>query len=118
MIEDMTTAYLWAKMLKKIRLSAVANSSIHPTSKAESGSHIVDSSFDRHSFCGYDCEIYRCDIGAFCSIGNQAKIGGGRHPTEWVAMSPVFYAGRDSVKAKFSTHKRESDQRTTIGHDV
>jgi acetyltransferase-like isoleucine patch superfamily enzyme len=33
-------------------------------------------------------------------------------------MSPVFYKGRDSVKAKFSTHKREPNKRITIGHDV
>jgi acetyltransferase-like isoleucine patch superfamily enzyme len=37
---------------------------------------------------------------------------------EWVAMSPVFYEGRDSVKAKFSTHKREDIKRVSIGHDV
>jgi len=37
---------------------------------------------------------------------------------EWVAMSPVFYEGRDSVKAKFSTHKREAPEITTIGNDV
>jgi acetyltransferase-like isoleucine patch superfamily enzyme len=37
---------------------------------------------------------------------------------EWVSMSPVFYRGRDSVKAKFSTHSRESVKRTSIGNDV
>lgn len=36
----------------------------------------------------------------------------------WVGMSPVFYEGRDSVKAKFSTHKRDDIKRTIIGHDV
>jgi acetyltransferase-like isoleucine patch superfamily enzyme len=33
-------------------------------------------------------------------------------------MSPVFYEGRDSVKAKFAEHKREPAKRTTIGNDV
>ena len=37
---------------------------------------------------------------------------------EWVSMSPVFYKGRDSVKAKFSEHKREKVKRTIIGNDV
>jgi acetyltransferase-like isoleucine patch superfamily enzyme len=35
-----------------------------------------------------------------------------------VSTSPVFYKGRDSVKAKFSTHPREEHKRTFIGNDV
>ncbi|WP_316685166.1 DapH/DapD/GlmU-related protein [Undibacterium sp. Jales W-56] len=72
----------------------------------------------RHSFCGYDCDINCADIGSFTSIANDVVLGGGRHPMEWVGMSPVFYQGRDSVKAKFSTHKRDSIKRVVIGHDV
>lgn len=73
---------------------------------------------DKHSFCGYNCEITNCEIGSFTSIANGVVIGGGRHPTEWVSMSPVFYEGRDSVKTKFSEHKRKPVKRTIIGHDV
>ena len=40
------------------------------------------------------------------------------HPMNWVSMSPVFYFGKDSVKAKFSRHKRELPLTTKIGHDV
>ena len=96
----MTISYLLAKVLKKIRGSAIVNSKIHKTSKVESGSHIVNTVFDRHSFCGYDCEIFNCDIGSFCSIANNVIIGGGMHPIDWVSTSPVFYEGRDSVKLK------------------
>ena len=114
----MNLMYLWAKFLKKIRFSAIINSSIHKTAKVESGSHVVNSRLDRHTFCGYDCEIINCDIGAFCSIANNVVIGVSKHPMEWVSMSPVFYEGRDSVKAKFSTHQREKVKRTIIGNDV
>lgn len=114
----MTPAYLWAKIAKKLRLSAISNSQIHRTSKVESGSHVVDSTFGRHSFCGYDCELICVDVGAFSSIANNVKIGGGEHPMAWVGMSPVFYEGRDSVKAKFSTHERPPIERTQVGHDV
>lgn len=101
-----------------MRASAVINSQIHKSSKVESGSHIVNSTFDRHSFCGYNCEIINTDIGSFCSIANNVIIGGGMHPMEWVSTSPVFYEGKDSVKAKFSKHKREPAKRTIVGHDV
>lgn len=110
--------YYWAKFFKKIHGKAISNSKIDRTSKVEAGSQVVNSTFDKHSFCGYDCQIINCDIGSFCSISNNVVIGGGRHPMEWVGMSPVFYEGRDSVKAKFSTHKRPPNKKITIGHDV
>lgn len=107
-----------AKILKKSRLSAVRDSAVHPSAKIESGTTFYGSNMDRHSFCGYDCDIYCADIGSFTSIANGVVLGGGRHPMEWVGMSPVFYEGRDSVKAKFATHKRDNAKRVTIGHDV
>lgn len=106
------------KLLKKARLCGIKASSIHSTSKIESGTTFYGSSMDRHSFCGYDCDIYFADIGSFTSIANGVVLGGGRHPMEWVSMSPVFYEGRDSVKAKFSTHSRELVKRVVVGHDV
>jgi acetyltransferase-like isoleucine patch superfamily enzyme len=72
----------------------------------------------KHSFVGYDCDVLCADIGAFTSIANCVVIGGGRHPMEWVGMSPVFYKGRDSVKAKFSEYEREPNKWVSIGNDV
>ena len=106
------------KLLRKLRLRAVRASTVHPTSKLESGTQFYFSTMQRHSFCGYDCDIAHADIGSFASIANDVVIGGGRHPMEWGGMSPVFYAGRDSVKAKFSTHARDAGRRVTIGHDT
>lgn len=114
----MNLSYFICKLLKKSRLRAVKRSFIHSTAKIESGSHVVDSSFGRHSFCGYDCEVSNSDVGSFCSIANEVIIGGGMHPIAWVSTSPVFYKGRDSVKAKFSSHERMRVKRTNIDHDV
>jgi len=111
-------AYYWSKLLRKARLSAIKSSRIDRSSKVESGCQVVDSTMGRHSFCGYNCELFSCDIGAFCSIANGVTIGGGRHPMEWVGMSPVFYEGKDSVKEKFAVHKRRVHRRTVIGNDV
>lgn len=114
----MLIEYIWSKITKKSRGRAIAKSKIDKTSKIEAGSHIVNTNFDRHSFCGYDCVITDCNVGSFTSIANNVVIGGGKHPMEWVSMSPVFYEGKDSVKTKFSEHKREPVKRTEIGHDV
>lgn len=114
----MRLLYYWSKLFKKLRWKSIVNTQIHQSSKVEAGCNIVNSIMDKHSFCGYDCEVSNCDIGSFCSIANGVIIGGGMHPMEWVSMSPVFYDGRDSVKEKFSTHKRNAVKRTLIGHDV
>lgn len=111
-------AYIVAKGLKKSRQAAITGSHVDPTSKVEPGTSFVESTMDRHSFCGYDCDIAFAQIGAFTSIANGVVIGGGRHPMEWVGMSPVFYEGRDSVRAKFSTHKRPAPEPIAIGNDV
>jgi len=114
----MSLGYLYSKIIKKLRGSSIINSEIDKTSKIESGSNIVNTTMQRHSFAGYNCEISNCNIGSFTSIANNVVIGGAKHPMKWVSMSPVFYEGRDSVKTKFSEHKRDSIEFTQIGHDV
>lgn len=110
--------YIFSRLLKKARGNAIADSAIHPTSKVESGSTIVRTTFDKHSFSGYDCTLIDCDVGSFCSIAGGVTVGGARHPIEYVSTSPVFLAHKDSVKTKFSRHSYRWRARTTIGNDV
>ena len=72
----------------------------------------------RHSFCGYDCSIINTEIGAFCSISSNVKIGGVAHPVHFVSTSPVFLSHKDSIKAKFARHDYLPMVKTTVGHDV
>lgn len=114
----MNIKYYLSKLIKKSILSSIKNSDIHKTSKIEASSSIVNTTMDKYSFCGYNCEISNCEIGSFVSIADKVIIGGGIHPMEWVSMSPVFYEGRDSVKKKFSKFKRKLPLKTIIGSDV
>lgn len=114
----MKLLYYWAKAFKIFRGHAVKNCSIHKTSKIQSGSNVIDSSMGKYSFCGYDCTIVNCEMGAFSSIADNVSIGDVNHPMDWVAMSPVFYAGRDIIKNKFSTHPLPAIPLTHIGNDV
>lgn len=114
----MLFTFLLAKIFKKIRLSAIKNSTIHRTSKVESGSLVYDTEMGKHSYCGYDCEIINAKIGNYTSIANSVVIGGSNHPMNWVGMSPVFYEGRDSIKKKFSKFKLDKPKGTYIGNDV
>lgn len=110
--------YYYSKFLKKLRGVAAHSSKVHKTSKLESGTQFINSRMEKHSFCGYNCDIINCEVGSFVSISDNVIIGGGMHPLDWVGMSPVFYKGRDSVKAKFSSFDRESSLKTIIGNDV
>lgn len=114
----MSFLYYWSKLLKKIRGPAIKSSVVGEGSKIEPGSLFVNSTMGKHSFCGYDCEIVKAEIGSFCSIANNVSIGGGEHPVDWVGTSPVFYKGRDSVRKKFSEFPREAHRKTIIGSDV
>lgn len=110
--------YYLSKIIKKLRFSSISNSFVHSTSKIESGSSFVNSSMKRHSFCGYDCDIYCADIGSFTSIASGVIVGGARHPMEWLGMSPVFYKGRDSIRKKFTEYELSPVERVTVGSDV
>ena len=110
--------YIWSKLLKRVRGRSIKDSAVHPSSTVEPGSMFVSSRMGKHSFCGYDCEIVETEIGAYCSIANGVVIGGGEHPVDWVSTSPVFYKGRDSIKAKFSEYERAPIKTTKIGNDV
>lgn len=115
----MGISYLWSRFFKKIAGSGVIGSIVHKTSTVQSGSQIVNSKIDKYSFCGYECEIIECNIGSFCSIANNVKIGGAMHPMSSVSMSPAFYEGRNSgIQTKFFNHPQELYQTTTIGNDV
>lgn len=110
--------YIYSRVLKKLRGAAIASSDIHSSSKVESGSTVVKSKMDRHTYCGYDCTIINSQIGAFTSIANDVNIGGSMHPMEYVSMSPVFLSHKDSVKKKYAKHQFENIPTTNVGSDV
>ncbi len=110
--------YFISKFIKKIRLVSVKSSYLHSQSKLESGTSFYYSRIGKYSYCGYDCEIYNTTIGNYTSIANNVVIGGARHPMEWVSMSPVFYAGRDSINKKFTKFELSEIPLTEIGSDV
>lgn len=64
--------------------------------------------------------VSNTDVGAFCSIGPGAYIGGlGVHPTEWISTHPVFYSTSKQVNIQFvSEEKFTESKRTKIGNDV
>ncbi|TGE75713.1 glycosyl transferase family 1 [Pseudoalteromonas sp. KS88] len=110
--------YVYSRVLRKLKGKAIKNSNIDCTSKIEAGSTVVNSTFLRHSYCGYDCTIINSKISSFCSIANNVVIGGAKHPINFVSTSPVFLSHKDSVKKKYSKHYFYDIPETIIGNDV
>ena len=113
-----TLEYLWNKFLLKIRGKAIVGSNIHKTSKIGAGCRIVSVSMGRHSFCGYDCTLINCRIGAFCSLADNVSVGLASHPVDWVSTSPVFIERKGSIKMRYASHPYEPSCETSIGNDV
>ena len=110
---------IYAKIVDRLRGKAIRGSRIHKTSTINQGCNIVDTTMDRYSYCGSDCQIVSCDIGAFCSISDHVFIGGAEHPIYWISTSPVFQETRHSgPRKRFSRFKLPKTLRTTIGCDV
>lgn len=115
----MRVSYIYAKVLNLLRGKAIIHSKIHKTSIINFGCNIANTTMDRYSYCGDDCQIVSCDIGAFCSISDHVFIGGAEHPMAWVSMSPVFQNTSHSGPSKrFSKLDLPYMKRTTIGNDV
>lgn len=110
--------YILSKIIKKLHLRAIRNSTIHKTSKVCAGSQIVNVYLGKYSDVGYDCIIINATIGAFCSFGANIIIGGASHTLDWVSTSVVFNENKDHIKKKFSNHSFDLNIRTTIGSDV
>ena len=110
---------LYAKLFDRLRGKSIRSSAIHTSSTINNGCNIVDTTMDRYSYCGNDCQIVSCDIGAFCSISDHVFIGGAEHPLNWLSTSPVFQNTRHSGPIKrFARFDLPKTKRTTIGSDV
>jgi acetyltransferase-like isoleucine patch superfamily enzyme len=110
--------YIFHRVIKKLRGSAISKSSVHKKARIGSGSTVIGSSFDRYSYCGYDCLFVNCNVGAFSSIANKVTVGGANHPVHFVSTSPVFIARKYSGRGVFANLNFDCYSATVIGNDV
>jgi len=110
--------YYWAKLSKRLQGKAIRGSRLDETSVVYPGSNIVNSKLGRYTYCGYDCWIIEADVGCFCSISNNVRIGGPSHPLNLISTSPVFHKGRNVFHKNISDYDFNPFMRTTIENDV
>lgn len=111
--------YYWSKLLKRLPGSSKKNVILEKPAKIEPRSTVLNSSFGRYSYCGYNCTIINAQIGRFTSISDNVVIGNATHPLNWVSTSPAFYTGKDSVPKDLASLNYDfSSELTIIGNDV
>ena len=89
------------------------------SNKFYKGAEINASKIGRHTYVA-NSKITSAEIGAFCSIGPEVKIGGlGNHPTMWISTHPVFYSTLMQSGKTFATSDLfEELKHNKIGNDV
>lgn len=80
---------------------------------------VINSNIGRHTYIA-GASVSNCSIGAFCSIGPKALVGGlGRHPTNMISSHPVFYSTLKQSGSSFVDKNHFSEyEKTYIGNDV
>lgn len=114
----LTIKYLISKFIKKIQLSSIKESTIDKTASVGSSSQINNCTIGRYSYIGNNTNINHTKIGNYCSIADRCIIGGGSHPYNWVSTSPVFYAGKNSLKKNYTKRAYNAYKKILIGNDV
>ena len=79
------------------------------------------------SYVAYESHIEHCQIGKYCCIGPYVRTITGKHPIEFAAMHPFFYAKKNQIgesyvdTTKYEEHDyidNEKHYQVFIGNDV
>ena len=79
------------------------------------------------SYVAYESHIEHCQIGKYCCIGPYVRTITGKHPIEFAAMHPFFYAKKNQIGesyvdiTKYEEHDyidNEKHYQVFIGNDV
>lgn len=90
----------------------------HSTSKVCPGSELTSVSIGRYTYLGSRCFGVNAQIGSFCSIADNCRIGGASHTVDHVSTSPVFVKGKNILKKNFAGAEHVHTPKTVIEHDV
>lgn len=83
-------------------------------------SRFTNSKLGDNSYIGLFAFVNNTDIGKYCSISMNFKSGLGKHPTNFLSTSPVFYSNKYAIKNSLANKKVSFQEyaKVTIGNDV
>ena len=79
-----------------------------------------DSSIGRYSYVAHNTDIESAEIGQFCSIADNCRIGMSSHTLNKISTSPLFTQRFNACRFKWCENDIDSDadKRTVLGNDV
>lgn len=113
----------FVKNLFNSRISCFAfvssNNTIDHTVSIYRGAKIKGACIGAYTYVSANTDVENAEIGRFCSIADNCRIGMGSHEMTCISTSPVF--GHAINATRFSWTNRivdETENRTIIGNDV
>ncbi|MEL4482925.1 CatB-related O-acetyltransferase [Shewanella algae] len=81
---------------------------------------VRDSKIDSYTYIGSNSRLNNCDVGRFCSIADEVKIGLPTHPLNFMSTSPLFFSSSNGTGQCWTDENlfKGSPRKTVIGHDV
>ena len=110
---------IFAKVLRiGLNRPALNDCEIDKKSKVCEGTQATRVKMGKYSYIGCFCFLVNTEIGKFCSIADNCRIGGAEHPLNRLSMSPVFHDGKNVLGTNFNNISAVPTIETIIGNDV
>ncbi len=96
------------------------NSQISPNTHILSNSILNNSQIASYSYIGRNCIIQNATIGKFCSVANDVFIGLGKHPSNLISTSTLFYKSKNTLDLRLVEEDLDFQEyaEIVIGNDV
>lgn len=80
---------------------------------------VTNSSMGDYSYIGRNSRLIHADIGKFCSIASETKIGMGTHTLDKISTSPIFTESKNGTKHSWVKVSAVNPfKRVKVGNDV
>lgn len=95
------------------------SSSIDRKAKVNSHTQVYNSTMGKYSYLGRSSALICADVGMYCSIGDEVKVGLGIHTLSNLSTSPLFTEKHNGTGTSWTDNdKVEPFKRVTVGNDV
>jgi acetyltransferase-like isoleucine patch superfamily enzyme len=97
-----------------------AGSEISPKAAIQRFVNIRESTIGAYSYIGHTSNIFRAQIGKFCSVSRYVNIGLSSHPINTVSSSPIFFSANNVTGHRWIDKDVYDDRPdpVAIGNDV
>lgn len=80
---------------------------------------VTHSTMGDYSYVGRNSRIIHADIGKYCSIASETKIGMGTHTLDKISTSPIFTEAQNATKHSWVKESTINPfKRVVVGNDV